>query len=339
MAFEPGFVKQEALDLLALSSSIEDVHDPIIPNPPAGWACVFDGPIIGPFDNKWQLWKRAADGAFAIAVRGTVDKPGSIIEDVIALMITASGSLKIGATTIDYTFAADPEAGVHLGFALGALVLLKARDNGILARLNQQGIGAGSKVYVTGHSQGAAVATLIRSYLDHAAEAPTGIDYKTYIFAQPKPGNDHYAADFDHRFSKPYLAYCINNSMDWVPQVPFTLQFIGDIDKPNPISAHIPLPLQLALAATERGVKETRDAQLARNMANFQSLATQLALSVDSNALVTGSHDLSIPIKPSLNYVNAGTLWPLIGRPCSGDECKDGFFEHHATTYYGLLSA
>ena len=68
MAFASGFVLSEAKDLLALSAAIEDVISPIIPNPPPGWTLVLDPPEVGPFQNKWQLWKRN-DGAFAIVAR------------------------------------------------------------------------------------------------------------------------------------------------------------------------------------------------------------------------------------------------------------------------------
>jgi hypothetical protein len=61
--------------------------------------------------------------------------------------------------------------------------------------------------------------------------------YKTYVYAQPKPGNDHYASDFESKFCNSGLAFRVTNSLDWVPQVPFTLEFPGDINTPNPLSA------------------------------------------------------------------------------------------------------
>jgi lipase (class 3) len=329
MAFAPGFVLGEAKDMLALSAAIEDVHSPIIPNPPPDWNLLLDPPPMGPFDNKWQLWKRA-DGAFAIVVRGTIPKPGSILEDVIALMINAKGTIDFGTAQIDYAFAADPKAGAHLGFALGALLLLLDPLNGILAQLPKQQVGSGSRVYVTGHSQGAAVATLIRSYLEYGIRRPADLAYKTYVFAQPKPGNDHYAEDFENVFCKTGMAFCVNNTLDWVPQVPFTLQSLSDVDEPNPLSA-VTHPL------FETGLKGLLATVEPRALAQFKGLFAALAATV--NAAPAGTGIPSLPIKPSLNYVSAGTVWPLIGTPCSGAECKDAFFEHHATTYYKLLSA
>jgi len=84
---------------------------------------LFDSEVIGPFDNKWQLWWRASDKRFAIALSGTVGEAGSIIEGLISVMVQANGTLSLGSIDCTYKFAADPEAGVHLGFAVGTLLL------------------------------------------------------------------------------------------------------------------------------------------------------------------------------------------------------------------------
>ena len=90
--------------MLAVSAAIEGVNNLIIPNPPPGWTLALDPPEIGPFQNKWQLWKRN-DGAFAIVVRETIPQSGSTLEDVIALMIEAKGAIDFGPFKIDYAFA------------------------------------------------------------------------------------------------------------------------------------------------------------------------------------------------------------------------------------------
>src|SRR5262245_24801676 len=200
MPLTPGFQLSEALDLLAMAANVEGEATPPIPSTPAGWTLLFDSPVIGPFDDKWQLWQSAA-GAYAIALRGTVMETGSILEDLISILVRATGSVTIDHQSVPYQFAADPAAGIHLGFALGTLLLLKDPVNGILAQLAGRRVGPGSIIYLTGHSQGAAMATLLRSYLQYAREAPSGLSYKTYVFAQPKPGNDHYAEDFESKFS------------------------------------------------------------------------------------------------------------------------------------------
>jgi hypothetical protein len=340
MPFKPGFDRSEALDLLNFCAIIEQgVAPPIPKDPPAGWTLAFSSPVIGPFDNLWQLWQRTADGVFAVVVRGTTMNAGSILEDVIALMIKGKGTLQLGAMQFDYQFAADPLADVHVGFALGALLLLKDPASGILSQLAKNGVGAGSKVYVTGHSQGAAVATLIRSYLEYAPDSPSHVDYKTYVYAQPKPGNDHYAEDFENRFCDADLAFRVTNSLDWVPQVPFTVEFIFDINKPNPLSVlgAMAMPLALLQGAVEQFLVVAR----ANARLQLQAAAASVAKlgAVATSPLPLGTGQIDAPLMPTLNFVNAGTEIALMGVPCVGDQCKDGFFEHHAATYYGLLEA
>jgi Lipase (class 3) len=338
MPFTPGFDRTEALDLLHFCAIIENGVAPPIPNePPKGWTSVFVSPVIGPFDNLWQLWRRTADGVLAVAVRGTTMNAGSILEDLIALMIRSKGTLQLGPTHYDYQFAADPQADVHLGFSLGALLLLKDPVNGILSQLASNGVGAGSKVYVTGHSQGAAIATLIRSYLEYAPEAPKQVDYKTYVYAQPKPGNDHYAEDFESRFSDQDFAFRVTNSLDWVPQVPFTIEFVTDINRPNPLSVLAAMPLTLAIL--QKAVDQVMVVAHMHAQMRLQEAAASLArlgpLTPVTAPLAAAT--AAAPFALTLNYVNAGTEVALIGVPCVGDQCKDAFFEHHAATYYGLL--
>src|SRR5262245_26984400 len=68
-AMTPGFVLAEALDLLAMCAHVEDeVMSPVPPTVP-GWTLVFDSPVIGPFDEKWQLRRNTA-GAWAVVIRG-----------------------------------------------------------------------------------------------------------------------------------------------------------------------------------------------------------------------------------------------------------------------------
>ena len=242
MPFTPGFNFNEATNLLALSAYIEGVRTLPLP---LNWKLIFDSPVLLPFDNKWQLWQNTSSdsraGTYAIVIRGTVDQNGSILEDLISLLIQATGSITVDGVSVDYKFAADPipnepPPSVHLGFALGTLLLLKFPLFGILAQLALK-VPQGSNIYITGHSQGAASATLLRSYLHYGADRTTkNYSYKTYAFAQPKPGNDHYATDFESLFCNTGLAFRVTNSLDWVPQGPFTIEIPSDLNIPNPLS-------------------------------------------------------------------------------------------------------
>ena len=46
---------------------------------------------------------------------------------------------------------------------------------------------------------------------------------------------------------------------------------------------------------------------------------------------------IDLPLMFSFNYLNAGTNFSLMGNPCIGPQCADQFYEHHVSTYYGLL--
>ena len=345
MPLAPGFVLQEALDLLQFSAIVEgDVQSPIPSTPPANWTLQFTSPVIPPFDNVWQLWKRD-DGVFAISIRGTVFQAGSIAEDVLALMISATGAIKVGATQFPYTFAADPKAGVHLGFAVATLLVAELPLIGILEVLKLNGVGPGSQVYITGHSQGAAMATLLRSYLQYSANAIPGVSYKTYVYAQPKPGNDHYAADFENRFSNPGLGFRVTNSLDWVPQVPFTLEFLGDINEPNPLSVltqpefFIKVAKSIPVRAVSLLVEDASHSIVTRQIERVRPALQELMTAKAGPAATVFNGAIDVPLMFTFNFLNAGTNFSLMGNPCVGPQCADSFFEHHASTYYGLLQA
>jgi hypothetical protein len=341
MPIAPGFLRTEALDLLAMCAKVEGEATPPIPPSPPGWTLLFDSPVIGPFDDKWQLWRSGDTGDHAIALRGTVMQAGSILEDLISILVRATDAITVGPLSIPFRFATDPAAGVHLGFVLGTLILLKDPVNGILAQLAQRNVGAGSSVYLTGHSQGAAMATLLRSYLEYASDAPAGLSYKTYVYAQPKPGNDHYATDFESKFSNPGLAFRVTNSLDWVPQVPFTIELVSDINRPNPLSvlASPSLLIRALSTVAEPLVAEARHLIEHHARARLQPKAVALARRVAPAGAVPPTSAFDVSILPSLNFANAGTEAALIGTPCVGAECDDAFFEHHATSYYTLLLA
>ena len=341
MAFVSGFDPKEALDLLALSGIAEKPETQEVPNPPNGWKCLFSSPVIGPFENLWQLWQQDG-GRFAVVLRGTVPRPGSVIEDLVSVMVAGQGTIAVGPESAMYQFAEGSTAGVHLGFAIGLLLLLRDTNDGILVRLKAL-VPSGSEVYITGHSQGAAMATLLRSYFHYPnPDRPEGYTHKTYVYAQPKPGNDHYAADFENHFSNSGLAFRVTNSLDWVRQVPFTIELPGDIDEPNLLSAwfdkSLPLrALKIAFSTVAGGIGTLQGHVAEHVLDRMDPVARMLFARGRPLSEVVGK--LSLEILPSLNFVNTGSEIALIGTPCQGDECKDGFFEHHAGTYYKLLQA
>jgi hypothetical protein len=326
--FQPGFDLSEALDVLQMCAYIYGGSP--APVKPPNWDVVFDSPQLPVFDNKWQLWK-SSGGAYAIVIRGTVDTTGSVAEDLLSLLIKADDRITVGPLSFPYKFANEPDAAVHAGFALGALLVLKTPGVGVLDQLAKRRIPAGSMILIGGHSQGAAVATLVRSYLNYGADSPKNNFYKTYVFAQPKPGNDHYATDFENLFSNNGLAYRLTNSLDWVPQVPFTLEIRNDLNKPNPFVASTPLASTLNAYQAQVG-----QLLLQKEVPRLQKGASALRRTKVPRAPDTTN--VTLPIIPSLNFGGAGTEVALIGKPCnpSVDQC-DEWFQHHLTTYEALM--
>src|SRR5688572_12150747 len=106
MTFNPGFNLTEAESLISLLAYLEGSTPPPLqaPPPPLNWTLVYDSPVIGVFDNKWQLWKYADNQVtqYAVLVRGTVSTAGSIIDDLLAVMIQASGSITVDSATLSY---------------------------------------------------------------------------------------------------------------------------------------------------------------------------------------------------------------------------------------------
>jgi hypothetical protein len=341
MTFTPGFDPSEAKTLIAISAALEmDNPAPVIP---ANWQLDFDSPELGPFANKYQLWKNTAiSGQYALVIRGTVDQRGSIAEDLLSVMIPASGSLHLGPIQFSYTLAKEPNAGVHLGFTLGLSFLLFDGVSGILAQLYLIK-GQVRDLFVAGHSQGAAVATLCRSFFEYAPAAqPLGLGLKTYVFAQPKPGNDHYAYDFESFAGNGTMAFQVSNSLDWVPQVPLTLEWLDDVNQPNPLSEFLANDSVLADLGNVRSRlrAEATARQLARIAPHLGTLGAVLAQqALQPVAAAAIGVEASLHILPSLYFFNAGARIILTGGPCPTPDCDGGWYQHHATTYYNLLEA
>src|SRR6202034_3004016 len=107
------------------------------------------------------------------------------------------------------------------------------KQSGILHVLQDTNlVPSGSKIFVTGHSQGAAIATLVHAFLHYVMidttpdqETPAyslrnrHYRLKSYVFAQPKPGNWQFAMDFARIARSEEAAFVVNNDLDWVPQV------------------------------------------------------------------------------------------------------------------------
>ncbi len=319
----PGFNLAEAKAMLGICAELNGQLQPTPPNTvpplppvplPKNWQRLYkSGESI--LDNVWELWKNTeVTGQYALAFRGTVTTKPSIVEDLLAVMIPAKGSVDLKIGDFSYQLAADSRAGVHVGFTLGLATLILD----VIDKINDYAAKGATQFFITGHSQGAALATLCRSLLQYTKRVTAkDLVYKTYVFAQPKPGNDYYGYDFDAIASNQGMAFRITNNRDWVPQVPFTIQLLKDPSAPNPVTE----------------LKE----KLANLTDDFEELK-QLKDKIEQKLEQKPGHHLKGKILPTLNYVGCGI--PIVLQGIEGDNPQnpnDFFWQHHAAIYYQLL--
>ncbi|MEM9554508.1 MAG: hypothetical protein AAGC60_09625 [Acidobacteriota bacterium] len=395
-AISPGFDLAEATALLEITQQTYDKTPgeplsqptpgvPPVPDPPAAWTLDTD---LTPteatlLDNFWQVWRNSDTGAYAIAVRGTVQTPASIFEDVFLPLLSARASLSLKACGIDTTLSLDLArdegesavvAGVHAGFTLGLLLSLFTTDAPLLATLVELD-AEGAQVFIAGHSQGASVATLLTSFVRHSSLL-SDLQTKTYVFAPAKPGNDHYADDYNQIVGVPGLGFSVVSSQDWVPQVPLTLQGLQATNTPNPVCSYegtTTCTLGRALGGTQnaelttlenardtlaeqtRGRLESTAARVKSGLpqATFGVTAAQLgaapsdveggdaASSVIGAACVESLIDQLISqVLPSLNFTRAGAIVPAFATPgANPKDPSDMFWQHHLGNYLKYLTA
>jgi hypothetical protein len=321
---------------------------------------------FGPFNNAWLLVQSEKDpSSYAIAIRGTVGEINSILDDAFVTSIPAyAGIAYPKGHQLPIVFAATPKAELHLGFANAAFTLLFEQDKGILAQLHKLNLPNNAKLFVTGHSQGAAIATIVHSFLYYAItdsqdryklnlklagtddpSARTAIQLKSYVFAQPKPGNQQYAEDFAH-ISKD-VGFVINNDRDPVPQVPLSRQVISEvIDGVEEDNAGAGKHLQslsikaLAKLTNAENIVRGEFANLIADkvadkfIKNPPKLALDHYFKADEKPLKT--------LAKSLNYSLAGQLISLFGAQKGGKsypigDAQDFLLQHHATSYRRLM--
>jgi hypothetical protein len=385
-----GFMTVEAKQLLEfcieLNSQDERNKDTNKQNPsyarPGNWQLVYDSRNPGntiwnnpakisandpkvngikPFNNAWLLSKNSDNPKqYAIAIRGTVGEKSSILDDALVTTIPAnSGIVYPRNRHLPIVFAVTPHAELHLGFANAAFALLFDKDRGILAALKKANLPADAQLLITGHSQGAAVATIVHAFLYYALTDPAdryklglhlqnkdvaGVLLKSYVFAQPKPGNLQFAEDFA-RISKD-LSYVVNNDLDPVPQVPLTIQSPSEVLRSIAADNSGTGKLVEDIVFWKKNIKiaaidDFKD-HFAKTGAEKVAKLYEIK-NVNLDILYFDSATTPEPAKASsLNYTMAGQLIPLFGAVKGGGFYPlkgrvDVLLQHHATSYRSLM--
>ncbi|MES2847651.1 MAG: lipase family protein [Bacteroidota bacterium] len=229
---KPGFDKAEYAELMRVSimSSANPAYIDSMPHP-EHFKMLYQSAPVG-MDNLWDLWKDDNNVA-VISLRGTTKNAISWLANFYAAMVPATGELQV---TKDYTFkyqlATNPRATVHVGWLLS----LGFMNRDILQRVDSLYKTGVKDFLIMGHSQGGAIAYLLTSYLYHLQKAgslPADMRLKTYCSAGPKPGNLYFAYDYESLTQNGW-AYNVVNSVDWVPETPFSIQPLSDFNTTNP---------------------------------------------------------------------------------------------------------
>lgn len=231
-ALKPGFDIDEYIELLKLTSKNSDLEFGKDMPMPDHFSLRYRSSAMG-LDNAWELWSSNDNAVAAISIRGSTSNTESWLANFYSAMVPASGCLILHpADTFHYELSRHPKAAVHTGWLLGMAYLSKE----IVPRIDscyKQGV---RNFYITGHSQGGAISFLLTSYLRHLqsrGQLPSDMQFKTYCSAGPKPGNLYFAYTYES-LTQSGWSYNIVNSGDWVPEMPFSVQTVNDINEVNP---------------------------------------------------------------------------------------------------------
>ena len=192
---------------------------------------VYRSPEIG-MGNRWDYWK-TSNNVGIISIRGTAPTKVSWLENFYAAMVPSTGEIRnTDSTVFKYKLAKDSKAYIHVGWLFG-LSFMAEDINKMMHDEYKNGV---RNFIIVGHSQGGVLAMMLRSYLEYTADAFGGdVFIKTYASAPPKPGNLYYAYDFEE-ITQGGWAFRVVNTADWVPQMPFTVQKIDELNHLNPFA-------------------------------------------------------------------------------------------------------
>jgi hypothetical protein len=369
-SFAKGFNASEAYSLLELCINANNLGEPGYTWQANDWTPIYPAvatdpaPDTGPWDNAWRLWQsRTAPDTYAVVIRGTIEKSPSVLEDLVTTSISAQQAVIKAwadgawgnAGYISFKMADADRSETHLGFTYAMAVLMFAGETGILRTLHDH-VPKGSKLLIAGHSQGAAVATLTHAFLHYAINDPgdrynlrnSGYSLKSYVFAQPKPGNWQFALDFARIAASSGTAFTINNSRDWVTQVPLSIEFLDEPgnDLVNAVNASAAPPLMKAAYKTfSDAVRLTPALRSVAARQNEKFTVGKLQLwNKGPNAMDRAYWSAAAapaPSPSSINYALAGSSVPVFGAPPStpGIPANDPLYQHHLPTYRDLMHA
>lgn len=133
-------------------------------------------------------------------------------ERAMVLAFRGTASIRDWMTDADIQLVNGPAGKVHDGFQCGLNAVWRYMWNFLDVRRGQRGL------WITGHSLGAALATLATAKLRLEKKHPVN---GLYTFGSPRVGNEEFAQSFENDFGGRAFRFVNNN--DIVPRVPFRL--------------------------------------------------------------------------------------------------------------------
>lgn len=212
-----GFDANEARDMIQICNSFGylDLYKDDSGILPKGYKKTYTSPAYG-MDNKFQIYTKENKGV--IHFRGSTAKQSSWLENLYASMIPVKDKIVINGDTFNYQVGEKDGSRVHAGYML-AIYFFKEDLLKQISELNKNGI---YDIYITGHSQGGALAQLVRAYLDYLPEKEVSKKntFKVYAFANPMIGNVSFAKEYSKKYCDSEMSYILHNSTDFVTKLP-----------------------------------------------------------------------------------------------------------------------
>ncbi len=174
---------------------------------------------------------------YAIAIRGTDwIFPSNIVEDMEVW------------TLARYPFGGSNQDSVAVGSLKGLDTLLAITDNGkTLAAFLNDVQGSKLKMFITGHSLGGAMATMVSAwFVDNGYTSKFALE--TYTFAAPTVGNESFVSHYNSiMLGASAPSHRVVNSKDLVPYGWAGLDRII----PDEIPTFVPIPIGIAIVAVD----------------------------------------------------------------------------------------
>lgn len=230
---QPGFDIQEYEEILRIivGSSETPEKAKLIPYPKHS-QLQYRSKVMG-LSNLWELWMKDSKTAI-LCTRGSTLDTDSWLANIYAAMVPATGKLEIDSGfTFDYALCENSKAAVHVGYLVSTAYL--TRD--MVPKIDSCYRAGVRDFIITGHSQGGGISYLVTAYLyalQRQGTLPQDIRIKTYCSAPPKPGNLYFAYAYE-KMTQGGWAFNVVNTEDWVPQMPFSVQTLGDLPKESPV--------------------------------------------------------------------------------------------------------